>query len=211
MVLSRARFIRDCLSDLFDDDPDLSVNESCASLEQTLAALQALNAEVILLDAAFPTGAQAARRLHALNPALQIVVLGLNESEQDILSWAEAGIAGYVPDTSPLAELPALVRRIRLGEQVCAPPIAGALLRRVAGEGRRRYPNEISSASLTARERDILRHIGGGLTNKEIARRLDISLATAKSHVHNILGKLHLNSRAQVAARMNGLDDARSD
>ena len=201
VVVSQVCLFRECLSQSLASDPIVRVLEVCATLEHALDSVDSLRPQMILLDAAFHGGASTAAQLLLAGPAAQVVAVALQETEENILDWAEAGIAGYVPDTASMSELPDLLRQICWGEQLCSSRIAGSLLRRIGRLGRAgeaRAP----TVDLTPRERVILRHIGAGLTNKDIARQLDISLGTAKSHVHNIFGKLNLRSRAQVAARL---------
>lgn len=205
VVISQVRLFRECLIQALNTDPNVRVLATCATLAQALDSAESLRPQMILLDAAFPEGILATAPLRQASPASQIVAMALAETEGNILDWAEAGIAGYVPDTASMTELPDLLRQIRWGEQSCSSQIAGSLLRRLGRLGRRGESREdVPSPDLTPRERVILRHISAGLSNKDIARQLDISLGTAKSHVHNIFGKLNLKNRAQVAARMSG-------
>jgi DNA-binding NarL/FixJ family response regulator len=203
VVVSQVCLFRECVSQSLAHDPSVRVLEVCATLDHALESVESLQPQMILLDAAFHGGPAVAARLRHAGGEAQVVALALEETEENILDWAEAGISGYVPDTASMSEIPALLRQILWGEQSCSSRIAGSLLRRVGGLQRGGEPRA-APVDLTPRERVILRHIGAGLTNKDIARQLDISLGTAKSHVHNIFGKLKLTSRGQVAARMRG-------
>jgi len=129
----------------------------------------------------------------------------VRETKEDVIAWAEAGVIGYVPNTAALADLGRFIVDIHGGEQPCSGRVAAELLRRIAvteslGIGR----NTPSPAvALTRRERQAAELIATGLSDKEIARRLNISLATAKAHVHNLLGKLNVQRRGQVVVRLN--------
>ena len=205
VVVSQVRLFRECVSQALAHDASVRVLEVCATLEHALESVESLRPRMILLDAAFHGGPAVAARLRQTGDDAQVVAVALEETEENILDWAEAGISGYVPDTASMSEIPALLRQILWGEQSCSSRIAGSLLRRIGRSHRGADPRPTAtSVDLTPRERVILRHIGAGLTNKDIARQLDISLGTAKSHVHNIFGKLNLTRRAQVAARMGG-------
>jgi two-component system, NarL family, nitrate/nitrite response regulator NarL len=143
-------------------------------------------------------------RLRQLVPSAQIVALALSEIEADVIAWAEAGVCGYVPRSIALSELADFLGKIMRREQVCSTRIAAGMLRRIA-EGSRAAGRKAVAAdatALTAREDEVVRLVAAGLSNKEIARRLDIGLATVKSHVHNVLGKLALQRRSQVARCM---------
>jgi DNA-binding NarL/FixJ family response regulator len=203
MILSRICLFRECVSQALDADPSFQVVEACASLDTALASAMALRPGMILLDAAFDEGPTAVARLRLADPQAEIVAVTLEETEENIVAWAEAGIAGYIPDTASMRELPTLLLRISSGEQSCPSRISGSLLRSLGRFDRRDgHGRGPAGMELTLRERTILRLLSAGLTNKDIARQLDISLGTAKSHVHNILSKLNLRSRAQLAARM---------
>jgi DNA-binding NarL/FixJ family response regulator len=135
--------------------------------------------------------------LSATLPEARVVVLAIAETEENVLAWAEAGIAGYVPNTASVSDLTSLIGQISRGEQTCPSRIAGSLLRRVAAVGRGAGPAS-AAPPLTRRECEILRLVCAGLSNKDIARRLSISVGTTKSHVHNLLGKLSVQRRAEV-------------
>ena len=128
----------------------------------------------------------------------------MRETEEDIIVWAQAGVIGYVPSTAAWADLVRLVIGIQAGEQLCSARVAAGLFRRMA------MPENLDNGrdavaqtpSLTARERQAAELIGAGLSDKEIARKLNISLATTKTHVHNLLGKLNVQRRGQVVARL---------
>jgi DNA-binding NarL/FixJ family response regulator len=123
------------------------------------------------------------------------------ETEENIITWAEAGAAGYIPTTAALRDLVQLLVDIMHGKQICSGRVAAGLIRRLAGAARSN--NGLGQAQaiplLTAREREIIQLVSSGLSNKEIARKLNIELSTTKSHVHNVLGKLSLQRRGQVA------------
>src|SRR2546421_13075479 len=123
------------------------------------------------------------------------------EDHGDVLASAEAGAIAYVPREASLEDLVAVIECAVRGEAVCSPRVAGALLRRIAvlaTDGR----SDRVPARLTKREREIMGLIDEGLSNKEIAKRLRIEVATVKNHVHNILEKLQVHRRGEAAARV---------
>src|SRR5262249_14313388 len=127
-----------------------------------------------------------------------------SETSDNVIAWAKAGVAGYIPRTAALNDLASLLASIMRDEQRCSPRVAASLLRQMSREvepaGERTYAP--SALALTAREIQIVELVAAGLSNKEIARRLDIGVATTKSHVHNLLGKLRVQRRGQVALWM---------
>jgi two-component system nitrate/nitrite response regulator NarL len=203
VVVSQVCLFRECISHCLADSDGIQVLDTCDRLDQALRSVERLSPDMVLLDARFSGGAAIGAELGKVGGETQIVAMALEESEENILAWAEAGIAGYIADTASMRDFPQLLRQIRLGRQACASHVVGDLLRRIGRMGRESEARVTpAEAALTPRERAIQRYIGAGLSNKDIARELDISVGTTKSHVHNILAKLNLSSRAQVAARM---------
>jgi two-component system, NarL family, nitrate/nitrite response regulator NarL len=202
-VVSGVRFTQEVLAEILERDPLLSVIRLCADLAEVAALNPALEADIVLFDTRVPDGVSAVRRALDIAPGMRIVALGLSETEEDIIIWAEAGVIGYIPSTAAQADLVRLVLEIHSGEQVCSGRVAAGLLRRIAltaSPGSNRSAS-FPPPSLTKRERQAAELIRTGLSDKEIARRLNISVATTKSHVHNLLGKLNVRRRSEVASR----------
>lgn len=201
VVVWGVRFVGESLAEFLEHDPLLSVVGLCADLSEAVVASPALQADVVLLDARIPEAAAAVRRALEIAPGMRIVALAVRETEDDIVAWAEAGVIGYIPSTAARADLARLLKDIHSGEQVCSGRVAAGLLRRIAvtaSPGTGRDPL-FPAPPLTKRERQAAELIRTGLSDKEIARRLNISLATTKSHVHNLLGKLNARHRSEVA------------
>jgi len=205
MIVSEVRFLREGLAEFLERDQSISVVGLCDDLAQVVALSPPRQADVVLVDGALRDGVIAARRTRRIKPDLRIIAYGVRETKEDVIAWAEAGVIGYVPDTAALADLVRLIVDIHGGEQPCSGRVAAELLHRIAiteslGIGR----NALSPApALTKREREAAELIATGLSDKEIARRLNISLATAKLHVHNLLGKLNVQRRGQVVVRLH--------
>ncbi len=197
LIVSEVRFLLESLAGLLDSTPGFHVCGQCETLAQAVVATLTTRPAIVLLDVAFPGGPQSATALSAALPGAGIVALALAETEDDVLTWAEAGITGYIPKSATIDDLLLLIKQISRGEQTCSSRVAGRLLRRIAASAtERRAPMAAPlPASLTRRESEILALVGEGLSNKDIARRLEISLGTTKSHVHNLLGKLSLRRR----------------
>jgi DNA-binding NarL/FixJ family response regulator len=201
LILSDIRFLREALADVLARDGIFAVCGTAADLEEALALSRVVLPQLTLIDAAFPDGLGAARSLTELGPQNPVVALALTETESDVIAWAEAGASGYVPRTAALNELVGYLHSIVRGEQACSTRIAGGLLRWIssASRGSNRRSSQPKLPTLTAREGQIAELVSNGLSNKEIARRLNIGLATTKSHVHNLLSKLELQRRGEVA------------
>jgi DNA-binding NarL/FixJ family response regulator len=156
--------------------------------------------DALLVDAAHSDGVPTAKRLRQIAPALPIIAYGVREIEEEVVLWAEAGVTGYIPNTLELARLAHQITDILDGRQTCSTRAAAALFRRVAAAAAPLNATLPSSPvrSLTRREREVAELVAGGLSDKQIARELTISLATAKTHVHNLLGKLLVKQRREV-------------
>ena len=204
LVVWAVRFTRESLAEILERDPLVSVVGQCTSLSEATTLTASLRADVVLLDGRIPDGPASVRRALDIAPDLRIIACSVRETEEDIISWAEAGVIGYIPRTAALADFVRLMIDIHNGEQISSGRIVTGLLRRIALAARRR-PNRdttIPILALTKREREAAELIRSGLSDKEIARQLNISLATTKSHVHNLLGKLNVQRRSQVAEYM---------
>jgi DNA-binding NarL/FixJ family response regulator len=157
--------------------------------------------DVALVDMAMPESALTVRAIVELDRAPKVVALGVPETEPDVLACAEAGISGYVAREASLRDLVCAIESVARGEALCSPRIAASLFRRVAILSGAQLAGQ-RRAVLTTREHEIIDLIDQGLSNKEIASRLSIEVATVKNHVHNILEKLHVHSRSEAANKV---------
>lgn len=204
LVVWWVRFLGESLVEILGRDPLVTVVGLCTDLSEAVALSSSLQPDVVLVDAGIPDGAAAVRRALDITPGMRIIALAVRETESDIVTWAEAGVIGYIPSSAARSDLPRLVINIHSGEQVCSGRVAAGLLRRIAITAK---PDSMQDAPfraavLTKRERQAAELIRNGLSDKEIARRLNISVATTKSHVHNLLGKLNVRRRSQVAEHL---------
>ncbi|OLT15628.1 DNA-binding response regulator [Serinicoccus sp. CUA-874] len=192
--------VRTGLRAMLSGDPDLDVIGEAATPDDVVALASDLVPDVVLMDLQFgtdQTGADATRRIRALNHPPAVLVLTNYDTDSDILGAVEAGASGYLLKDAPLEELIAAIRAAAAGETALAPAIAGRLLARM----RSPQPN------LSARETEVLRLVADGATNNDIAALLHISDATVKSHLVHIYTKLGVSSRtaAVASARDSGL------
>jgi DNA-binding NarL/FixJ family response regulator len=206
IIVSRVRFLREALAEILARDTALSICGLSADLDAALNMAFNRQPDVVILDAAFPNGTEAVRRIREVAPLADVIVFAVEEVEDSVIAWAEAGVAGYSPSSAALADVNAMITDIMRGEQSCSGRVAAGLLRRIstatlAGAGRSVAPSITSR--ITARERQIIELVEAGLSNKEIARGLNIGVGTTKSHIHNVLGKLGLNRRGQLARWMS--------
>ncbi|WP_236950302.1 response regulator transcription factor [Mycobacterium sp. MS1601] len=135
-----------------------------------------------------------------INPELRVIAIGASEAdESDILACAEAGVAGYHMRSDSLGDLIVLIHDVAAGISSCPPVVSAMLLRRLSSLAAQSKTSE-RELVLTAREIQILRMIEMGRSNRDIADDLDIAVHTVKNHVHNLLTKLGVSTRAEAAA-----------
>lgn len=174
--------------------------------QQSLAATCAqLQPHVVLVNMATKNSDVLLRRALSLGPDARVIVIGVfDDDEAGIVAFAEAGVAGYHMRRETLNNLVHLVHRVAEGGTVFSPRVSAILLRRLSSLASER-PAAQSGPDLTAREREILGMIETGMSNRDIAERLSIAVHTVKNHVHSLLKKLGVGTRAQAAAVSRGL------
>jgi two-component system, NarL family, nitrate/nitrite response regulator NarL len=180
----------------------LVVVGSADSRAGVAAVVQTHQPDVALVDVAMVEALEIMRQLRADPPAVQVIAFGVGDDVSTIVQCAEAGAVAYVGTSASVEDLVAAVVGAVAGELQCTPRVAGELIRR-AGEWSRTAPDAANSHEgpvLTSRQRQVLAMLRQSLSNKEIAVALNISEATVKNHVHQLLDKLHVTSRAKAAA-----------
>lgn len=211
-VIHRQRLIREGLTHLLSQQQGITVVTSATEAYEILGKITDLCPDVVILDLGLPErdGLGEARQLCQAFPGIKILMLGLSELASDVLACAEAGATGYLSQEATLEELYSNISAVAQGEAVCSPRVVGLLFSHIAAEARYKERQWASGLiHLTPREREVIVLIEEGLSNKEIADRLHIELKTVKNHVSNVLGKLQLDSRYEVAryAREQGIAD----
>jgi DNA-binding NarL/FixJ family response regulator len=201
LIVTDARFHREGLAEALSRSAVVRVVGTAADFDGLRPLLTEPAAEVMLLDADLPNAIAVTRHIVREAAHLRVVALGLRETAHDVIEWAEAGLAGFVSRDQSIGDLVAAITSVARGELVCPPRIASALMSRVSTLGyARRERAEVPVTPLTYREQEIALLVEQGLSNKEIAYRLGIQLATIKTHVHHILEKLRVRRRIQIAA-----------
>lgn len=169
-------------------------------LPSLCAALGEVAPEIVLLNIGTRDNRTLLRMVRDTCPEAKVIVVGTSEDdESEIVACAEAGVAGYHLRAESLDDLLTLVSRVANGESLCSPKVSAILLRRLSTLAALRRP-EVKELVLTAREIQILRLLESGLSNQEIADHLYIAVHTVKNHVHSVLSKLGVSTRAEAAA-----------
>jgi DNA-binding NarL/FixJ family response regulator len=199
-IVAGARIYREALAQALKQAGNLHVAATAAGLTQLGDGIAMPARAVLLIDGTCPGSAASLRAVLAAHPNVRAVVLGVTESEPEIIGWAEAGASGYVTREGSIDELVKAVEAVARDELTCPPRITAALMHRVAALATEQPLIIPPPARLSDRELEIVRLIDDGMSNQEIAHQLFITLATVKNHVHNILDKLGVHTRTEAAA-----------
>jgi two-component system NarL family response regulator len=195
------RLLRDGLAAMLSAQ-GLSIVATARSGEEALREVARLKPNLILLDSALgdrdsPRFVQEVRQTF---PDTRVIVMGLLPAHEDFVEFIRAGVSGFILKDATIEEFVATIRSVADGVSVLPSLLTSTLFSHVAAQALTRGKRGAKAAvRMTARERQVVELIGEGLSNKEIAQRLNIATHTVKSHVHNILEKLALHTRLEVA------------
>jgi DNA-binding NarL/FixJ family response regulator len=169
------------------------------AVAEAVAAIARHTPDVVLLDVHMPDGGgvEVIRQVAPTQPGARFLALSVSDAAEDVIAVIRAGARGYVTKTISGPELADAVRRVADGDAVFSPRLAGFVLDAFAGVQPEPADSELDQ--LTAREREVLRHIARGYMYKEIAQRLGISVKTVEAHVSAVLRKLQLSSRHELS------------
>jgi DNA-binding NarL/FixJ family response regulator len=179
---------------------EVDVVGECGEVEDAVKAIAELEPDVVLLDVHMPGGGgvEVMRRSAETRPGVRFLALSVSDAAEDVIALIRAGARGYVTKTISGPELTDAVHRVREGDAVFSPRLAGFVLDVFAAEI---PPAQVDPELdlLTPREREVLQHIARGYMYKEIALQLEISVKTVEAHVSAVLRKLQLSSRHELS------------
>jgi DNA-binding NarL/FixJ family response regulator len=178
----------------------VEVRAQAGTVEEAVAAILAEKPDVVLLDVHMPGGGgvEVIRQVGVERPAQRFLALSVSDAAEDVIAVIRAGARGYVTKSISGDELAAAITRVRDGDAVFSPRLAGFVLDAFQGEiPESQVDPELDQ--LTLREREVMRLIARGYLYKEIALQLDISVKTVESHVSTVLRKLQLSSRHELS------------
>jgi DNA-binding NarL/FixJ family response regulator len=193
--------VREGISVLLNQVTDLRVVAAGSGGDTSL--LRQVNPQVVLLDVGLRNGdsLRVAEKVKKEFPECKIIVMDLLPVHEEIVEFVNAGVSGFIMKDAPLEDLVNTIRTVAEGVQVLPPQMTGTLFSRIARDAvARGRPEALDSVRMTPREREVIDLIAEGLSNKEIAERLHIATYTVRSHVRNVMEKLMLHTRLQIAA-----------
>lgn len=195
------RLVREGMAALLNQTADFTVVASESKGDPAL--LKNANPQVILLDVGLwdDDSLRVAETVKKEYPESKVIIMDLLPVHEDIVEFVNAGVSGFILKDATVDDLVNTIRSVAQGDHVLPPAMTSTLFSQIAKEavvkGR---AVAMESVRMTAREREVIDLIGEGLSNKEIATRLVIATYTVKSHVRNIMEKLTLHTRLQIAA-----------
>ncbi len=189
--------VREGTRRLLEAESDVEVVAEAASGEEAIEAAQRLHPNIAIIDIAMPGigGIEATRKIKAYCPETAVLVLSAYDDEPYLMALLEAGAAGFLLKNVHGQDLIHAIRAISRGESVLHPSLAEKMMRRLSSNA---DPTPRATDLLSERELDVLRLAARGLPNKEIARRLKLSIRTVHSHLANIFTKMQVGSRTEA-------------
>ncbi len=203
VLIDDNRLLREGLTAMIHAQPGFRVLAASADVEEALARVREARPDVVLLDfgLADHDSLSLTATVRAEVPSARVIVMGLLPLQEYVADYVRAGASGFIMLDASFDEFFETIRAVADGAEVLPRALTNSLFTQIV----RNAPmptkaRALESVRLTVREREIVALLGEGLSNKEIAVRMGVALHTVKSHVHNVLEKLALNSRLEVAA-----------
>lgn len=202
LLIEDNRLLREGMATTLAGQPDFRVVAASGGNHNPLLQTRRTKPDVILIDLGLrnQNGLSMVVSLTKEFPEIRVIGMGLIPSQLDIVEFVKAGASGFILKDATVKDFLSTIRTVAHGGKVLPPPLTHSLFSHViehALKGGKGLPN--NAVRMTKREREIIALIADGLSNKEIAQRLSIATYTVKSHVHNIMEKLALHTRIQIA------------
>jgi DNA-binding NarL/FixJ family response regulator len=202
LLVEDNRLLRDGITAIINKQADLRVVAATAGNHDTLPQARTLKPQVVLMDLGLRSenGVRVVTTLSKEMPNTKVIGMGLIPSQMDIVELVEAGASGFILKDAPINHVLQTIRAVAQGIRILPPVLTGTLFSHVVEHAVRKARGKLPEAvRMTKREREIIALVSEGMSNKEIAQRLNLSTYTVKSHIHNILEKMALHSRLEIA------------
>lgn len=193
--------VREGTRRLLENEPDMELVGEGVDGEQAVQLVEQLRPDVVILDISMPkmSGIEVTRHIKATLPTTIVLILTAYDDDEYVFALLEAGAAGYLLKDAPGRELVEAVRSVYAGEPVLHPSIARKVIQRaVTGADKLTGPGAMDADELSSREREVLNLAAKGMTNKEIADALCISIRTVQRHLNILFNKLNVGSRTEA-------------
>jgi DNA-binding NarL/FixJ family response regulator len=203
VLIDDNRLLREGLTALIHKQPGFVVLASAADVTEAMTAIRTALPDVVLLDFGLVDhdSVTLTATVHSEVPTARVIVMGLLPLQEDVADYVRAGASGFIMKDATFDTFFETIRAVAGGGEVLPPALTNTLFNQIAKNiSRKSKAHVLESVRLTSREREVIDLLAEGLSNKEIAIRLGIAVHTVKSHVHNVLEKLALRSRLEVAA-----------
>ena len=202
MVIEDNRVLCDGITAMLNGQPDMHVAATIGSGNNVLLKASRIEPHVILMDMGLKNFKESpvVESIRKKMPEAKVIGMGFVPSQSDIVEFVEAGASGFILKDATVKEFLGTIRSVAQGVKVLPPSLTDSLFSHVIEFALKRGNGKLPNAvRMTKREREIIVLIADGLSNKEIAQKLNIATHTVKSHVHNIMEKLALHTRLQIA------------
>ena len=210
LLIEDNRILRDGIKAIINEQADLRIVPASGGNHDALSRARSLKPHVVLIDLGLrnENGLRLVATLTKELPHTKVIGMGLIPSQLDIVEFVEAGAAGFILKDATIDDVLGTIRAVAGGIRILPPLLTESLFTHVVDQALRKGKGKLPDAvRMTKREREIVVLIAEAMSNKEIAQRLTLSTYTVKSHIHNILEKLALHSRLQIAAHFKEKDD----
>jgi DNA-binding NarL/FixJ family response regulator len=206
-IIEDNRLVREGMTDMLNELPDLRVVLAATSLQAT--TLKQIKPRVVLLDVGLQDNSlRIAKTVQKEMADSRVIVMDLLPAHEEIAEFVHVGVAGFILKDATFEDFVGTIRSVADGARVLPPPMTGTLFSQIARVAvRRGNAAALEGVRMTKREHEVIELIGAGMSNKEIAKRLNVATDTVKSHVRNVMEKLALHTRLQIAAYAHRQDD----
>ena len=201
-IIEDNRLVREGMTDMLNELPDVKVVFAATNLET--ATLKRANPRVVLLDVGLEDEncLRLAETVQKEKVDSRVIVMDLLPAHEEVVQFVNVGVAGFILKDATMEDFVGTIRSVADGARVLPPRMTGTLFSQIARVAVQRgeAAEALDAVRMTQREREVIALIAVGMSNKEIAQRLTIATETVKSHVRNVMEKLALHSRLQIAA-----------
>ena len=203
VLIEDNRLLREGLAAMIHTQPGFTVLAPAADVDEALQQVRNAKPDIVLLDFGLEDhdSLSLTATVHTEVPKARVIVMGLLPLQEDVADYVRAGASGFIMKDASFEDFFETIRAVAGGAEVLPQALTNSLFSQIARNAPKVSKGRLmESVRLTNREREVIDLLGEGLSNKEIASRLHIAVHTVKSHVHNVLEKLALRSRLEVAA-----------